>query len=118
MGSDEAFCLKWNDFQSGVSGSLGSLLQAGDLLDGKISTHNPSNNECFTVTLQCGREGLQCHRLVLSACSDWFRSVFRALPTPTLNPVIVMWETAAQEMKLLLDFMYNGSHTDNYNCQN
>lgn len=93
MGSDEAFCLKWNDFQGSISSSLGSLRTTSDLLD---------------VTLQCGVESLQCHRLVLSACSDWFKTVFRALPPVTQHPVIVMWEATARDMALLLDFMYNG----------
>jgi len=93
MGSDEAFCLKWNDFQGSISSSLGSLRTTSDLLD---------------VTVQCGKESLQCHRLVLSACSDWFKAVFRALPAVTQHPVIVLWEATARDMALLLDFMYNG----------
>jgi len=93
MGSDEAFCLKWNDFQGSISSSLSSLRNASDLLD---------------VSLQCGTESLRCHRLVLSACSDWFKTVFRALPVTTQNPVIVLWEATARDMALLLDFMYYG----------
>ena len=58
--------------------------------------------------MQCGKESLQCHRLVLSACSDWFKAVFRALPAVTQHPVIVLWEATARDMALLLDFMYNG----------
>jgi len=85
--------LKWNDFQGSISSSLGSLRTTSDLLD---------------VTLQCGTESLQCHRLVLSACSDWFKTVFRALPAVTQHPVIVLWEATARDMALLLDFMYNG----------
>jgi len=85
--------LKWNDFQGSISSSLGSLRTTSDLLD---------------VTLQCGTESLQCHRLVLSACSDWFKTVFRALPAITQHPVIVLWEATARDMALLLDFMYNG----------
>jgi hypothetical protein len=80
-------------FQGSISSSLGSLRTTSDLLD---------------VTLQCGVESLQCHRLVLSACSDWFKTVFRALPAVTQHPVIVMWEATARDMALLLDFMYNG----------
>jgi len=85
--------LKWNDFQGSISSSLGALRTTSDLLD---------------VTVQCGVESLQCHRLVLSACSDWFKAVFRALPAITQNPVIVLWEATARDMALLLDFMYNG----------
>lgn len=47
-------------------------------------------------------------RFVLAACSTWFRQIFKTLNTSNKHPVIVMWETAARDMSLLLDFMYNG----------
>ena len=99
MGStDEAFCLKWNDFSESFSSSLGSQLHCRDLQD---------------VTLQCGSQALQCHRLVLATCSEWFSGVFRALsqsqgPQAGKHPVIVMWDASARDMALVLDFMYNG----------
>ena len=100
MGGEEAFCLKWNDFQESISSALGSLLQCTELQD---------------VTLQCGpltSDSLQAHRLVLAACSDWFSNIFKSVHTTTLSPskhpVIVLWDTAVQDMRLLLDFMYNG----------
>lgn len=95
MGSDEAFCLKWNDFQGSISASLGSLQQ-----------------ELQDVTLQCGpqsSDSIHCHRLVLAACSDWFRNIFKSLTSSvTRHPVIVLWDAAARDMSLLLDFMYHG----------
>jgi len=91
--SEEAFCLQWNDFKESISSSLGELYHCSDLQD---------------VTLQCGQESLQCHRFVLAACSTWFRQIFKTLNTSNRHPVIVMWETAARDMSLLLDFMYNG----------
>ena len=96
--SEEAFCLKWNDFQASISSSLGGLLHCRDLQD---------------VTLQCGDQSLQCHRLVLAACSDWFRQIFSTLGASaqlaaTRHPVIVVWDAAARDMALLLDFMYHG----------
>ena len=97
--SEEAFCLKWNDFQESISSALGSLLDCSELQD---------------VTLQCGpltSDSLQAHRLVLAACSDWFSNIFKSVHTtisPSKHPVIVLWDTAVQDMRLLLDFMYNG----------
>jgi len=96
--SEEAFCLKWNDFQASISSSLGGLLHCRDLQD---------------VTLQCGDQSLQCHRLVLAACSDWFRQIFSTLGASAQlaaarHPVIVVWDAAARDMALLLDFMYHG----------
>ena len=94
--TEEAFCLKWNDFSESFSTSLGSQLHCKDLQD---------------VTLQCGDQALQAHRLVLATCSDWFSTVFRALssgPQAVRHPVLVMWDASARDMGLLLDFMYNG----------
>ena len=100
MGGEEAFCLKWNDFQESISSALGPLLACRELQD---------------VTLQCGpltSDSLQCHRLVLAACSEWFSNIFKSVHTtnisPSKHPVIVLWDTAVQDMRLLLDFMYNG----------
>ena len=92
--SEETFSLKWNDFQESISSSLGDLLHCADLQD---------------VSLQCGHQTLQCHRLVLAACSDWFRQIFKTLSSSnTRHPVIVLWDAAARDMSLLLEFMYNG----------
>ena len=86
--------MKWNDFQESISSSLGDLLHCADLQD---------------VSLQCGHQTLQCHRLVLAACSDWFRQIFKTLSSSnTRHPVIVLWDAAARDMSLLLEFMYNG----------
>lgn len=97
MGStEEAFCLKWNDFSESFSSSLGSQLHCRDLQD---------------VTLQCGSQALQCHRLVLATCSQWFSDVFKSLSAGShsvRHPVIVLWDAAPTDMALLLDFMYNG----------
>ena len=100
MSGEEAFCLKWNDFQESISSALGPLLDCRELQD---------------VTLQCGpltSDTLQCHRLVLAACSDWFSNIFKSVHTSNIStikhPVIVLWDTAVKDMKLLLDFMYNG----------
>jgi len=67
-----------------------------------------SDSDLLDVTVQCGSTPLQAHRLILSACSAWFREVFRALPSAIQNPVIVLWEATATDMRLLFDFMYNG----------
>ena len=96
-GEEDRFCLKWNDFQESISSALGPLLS--------------SSPELCDVTLQCGpltSDSLQCHRLVLAACSHWFSNIFKTVHTSNRHPVIVLWDTAVQDMRLLLDFMYHG----------
>jgi len=94
MGSDEAFCLKWNDFPGSITSSLGSLR----------SPLSPLQD----VTLQCGGESVQAHRLVLALCSEWFRTVLESLPASAQHPVLVLWDASPADMSLLCDFMYFG----------
>lgn len=94
MGSDDAFCLKWNDFQGSITSSLGSLRSPMSSLQ--------------DVTLQCGGESVKAHRLVLALCSEWFRTVLESLPPSTPHPVLVLWDASPADMGLLCDFMYHG----------
>ena len=64
MGETQQYCLKWNNYQTSLSSSFKDLLA----------------NEAFVdCTLTCGEAGagrtLQAHRVVLSACSPYFRQV-------------------------------------------
>ena len=47
---------------------------------------------------------------MLAACSDWFSNIFKSVHSSSSNkhPVIVLWDIAVQDMRLLLDFMYQG----------
>ena len=54
MGSEEAFCLKWNDVQGSITSTLGSLRAPLSPLQ--------------DVTIECGGESLPAHRLVLALC--------------------------------------------------
>merc|ERR1719508_207589 len=69
-----------------------SLLQDSSLLD---------------ISIQCGPELVRSHKLVLSACSPWFREVFCNMPANP-SPLVVLWETKMADMKNILSFMYNG----------
>jgi hypothetical protein len=60
----------------------------------------------FDVTLAIDGRQLRAHKLILSACSYFFRRLLRANPAP--NPVIVLWDISFEDMLNLLDFMYNG----------
>ena len=62
MGSSEKFCLRWNDFESNISGAFRDLREDEDFFD---------------VTLACDDEQLQAHKVILSACSPFFCTVLR-----------------------------------------
>ncbi len=49
---------------------------------------------------------ISAHKLILSACSDFFRHLLRRNPAP--NPIIVLWDMGAEDIRKILRFMYNG----------
>ncbi len=61
-GGGEHYCLKWNNYQTNIVQALGNLKLDGDFVD---------------VTLSCEGRHIKAHKVVLSACSDYFRDVFR-----------------------------------------
>ncbi len=99
MGSSENFCLRWNDFESNVSGAFRELRSESDFFD---------------VTLACdnsqGRT-LQAHKVILSACSSFFKQMLRnaAMAAPGHpNPLLYLRGVRLSDLEAVLDFMYHG----------
>ena len=62
---NEDFCLRWNDFESQTVSAFRNLRNDQDFCDVRLAvTDNP--------------EPLKAHRVVLAACSPYFRAMFRA----------------------------------------
>jgi hypothetical protein len=96
--STDNFCLRWNDFAENVSGAFKELRAESDFFD---------------VTLACSDSGartLQAHKVILSACSNFFKSTFRqqmnAHKHP--NPYIYLRGVSYSDLVSILDFIYNG----------
>ena len=88
----EKFCLKWNDFETNVSKSFSILRNEEYLHD---------------VTLVCDDNSqISAHRLVLSACSEYFKTIFRNNCHP--NPLICLEGVSSLELRNILDYMYIG----------
>jgi len=96
--STDNFCLRWNDFAENVSGAFKELR---------------AENDFFDVTLACSDSGartLQAHKVILSACSNFFKTTFRqqmnAHKHP--NPYIYLRGVSYSDLVSILDFIYNG----------
>ena len=88
----EKFSLKWNDFQANVTKSFGILRGERNLFD---------------VTLVSdSEEQIPAHRLVLSACSDFFKNIFTKVDNQ--NPLIDLAGVSSRDIKMILDYMYHG----------
>ena len=84
-------CLKWNSFHSSLTSGFESLWEENALVD---------------VTLASDGRCIQAHKLILSACSPFFREVFKA--NPCKHPVIILQDTHFSELESLLCFLYKG----------
>lgn len=62
--------------------------------------------ELADVTLSCEGHCLLAHKLVLSACSPYFRGVFKE--NPCQHPIIILKNVLAKDITRLLAFMYQG----------
>mgnify|MGYP001413500404 CR=1 FL=1 len=92
------FCLRWNDFAENVSGAFKDLRAESDFFD---------------VTLACSDSGartLQAHKVILSACSNFFKTTFRQQMNANKhpNPYIYLRGVTYNDLASILDFIYNG----------
>ena len=91
MSSSEKFCLKWNDFEANISGGLRELRDDKDFFD---------------VTLACDDDQISAHKVILSACSPFFRNVLRR--NPHQHPLLYMKGVRYTDLQSVLNFMYHG----------
>eukprot|EP00092_Neocalanus_flemingeri_P016564 GFUD01017924.1.p1 GENE.GFUD01017924.1~~GFUD01017924.1.p1 ORF type:complete len:343 (-),score=95.37 GFUD01017924.1:34-1062(-) len=91
MGSTEKFCLRWNDFESNISGAFRELREDKDFFD---------------VTLACDDDQLQAHKLILSACSPFFRTILRR--NKHEHPLLYLKGVKYADFVSVLNFMYHG----------
>ena len=71
--ASEKFCLKWNDFENNISVAFRDLRDEKDFFD---------------ITLACEDSQIQAHKVILSACSPFFRNVLRN--NPHQHPLIYL----------------------------
>ena len=86
--TDENLCLKWNDFQDLLKTSVGELRDDTNFTD---------------VTLVCEDESVTAHKVILSACSPFFKSLLKSHPHP--QPLVYMRGIKATNMVAIADFI-------------
>ena len=88
----EKFSLKWNDFHSNVSSSFSALRNEDYLHDVTLVTDDDHH--------------VSAHKLVLSACSDYFKSIFKK--SKHANPLLCLDGINSKDVSNVLDYVYNG----------
>jgi len=91
MANTEKFCLRWNDFETNISLAFRELREEKDFFD---------------VTLACDDSQIQAHKVILSACSPFFRNVLRR--NPHQHPLLYLKGVKYKELLSVLNFMYMG----------
>jgi len=89
--SSEKFCLRWNDFEANISGAFRELRDDKDFFD---------------VTIACEDEQMQAHKVILSACSPFFRNILRR--NHHEHPLLYLKGVKYTDLQSVLNFMYHG----------
>jgi len=91
MSSTEKFCLRWNDFESNISKAFSEIRE---------------DKEFFDVTLACDDDQVPAHKVILSACSPFFRGVLRR--NKHEHPLLYLKGVKYSDLLAVLNFMYHG----------
>lgn len=83
------FSLRWNNYSQHIHNAFDLLRSENDLVD---------------VTLWCEGRKLRAHKILLSACSTYFRDVFK--DNPCKHPVIIFKNVKFDDLLAIIQFMY------------
>ncbi|KAL7636261.1 UNVERIFIED_CONTAM: hypothetical protein RMT77_013020 [Armadillidium vulgare] len=85
------YCLRWNNHQPNLVTVFSELLNAETLVD---------------VTLATDGHFIHAHKLVLSACSVYFKDLFGS--NPCKHPIVFLKDIKIEDLKTVIDFIYRG----------
>ncbi|CAB0044776.1 unnamed protein product [Trichogramma brassicae] len=91
MGTSQQFSLRWNNYLKHITSAFDTLRCDEDLVD---------------VTLSCEGKRIRAHKMLLSACSTYFRDLFKE--NPCQHPVIIFRNVKFDDLAALVDFIYQG----------
>jgi len=89
--TNEKFCLRWNDFENNISNAFKELRDDKDFFD---------------ITLACDDDQMQAHKVILSACSPFFRNILRR--NHHQHPLLYLKGVKYTDLQSVLNFMYHG----------
>ncbi|XP_054166976.1 protein tramtrack, beta isoform-like [Oppia nitens] len=87
----QQYCLKWNNHTNNMVKVFNQLLDDQDFCD---------------VTLAVDGTFLKAHKLVLSACSSYFKDLF--VSNPCKHPIVILKDIRLDDLKAIINFMYCG----------
>ncbi|GLH00388.1 Protein tramtrack, beta isoform [Gryllus bimaculatus] len=87
----QQYCLRWKYHHNNLQVMFSQLLERESFCD---------------VTLACEGKTLRAHKVVLSACSTYFDSIFSQYEEK--NPIVILKDVKFTDIKALVEFMYRG----------
>jgi len=88
---NQKFCLTWKDYNSHFCKEFGEFRRHEDFFD---------------VTLACEENSVTAHKIVLSAASEFFKTILRKHKHE--HPLIYLTEVKFRDLQSILDFVYTG----------
>ncbi|XP_040155873.1 modifier of mdg4-like [Anopheles arabiensis] len=93
MSPQPSLHLRWNNYKAFVTGALDSFHQ--------------QDNKMLDITLFCEGRKIRAHKLLLAACSAYFKELFELVPLQH-NHIIICSNISHDVMMSLVQFMYLG----------
>ena len=90
--TEEKFYLKWNEFELNISNTFSRLRNQSSLFDVTLVSND--------------HKQIQAHKLVLSACSEFFSEIFKR--NTHHNPLLYLGNVGGDDLNLVLDYIYQG----------
>lgn len=87
----QQYCLRWKYHHSNLQVMFAQLLERESFCD---------------VTLACEGRTLRAHKIMLSACSTYFDSIFSKHEEK--DPIVILKDVKFDDIKALVEFMYKG----------
>merc|ERR1712227_582911 len=92
MDTHEVFSLRWNDYNKNINQTYQRLLQSKNFAD---------------VTLVCSDgKRIEAHKVILSGSGSFFSDILTNSDHP--HPLIYMKGVSVNDLKSIIDFIYNG----------
>ncbi|XP_071537204.1 uncharacterized protein [Panulirus ornatus] len=89
--NQDQFLLKWNNHQNNFV---------------EVFSYLRTQDAFVDVTLACDGKSFSAHRVVLSACSPYFQTLFQT--NPCKHPIVFLKDVKGQELEALIEFIYKG----------
>ena len=96
----EGFRVRGNEFDRNILGSIRRLRDNDEFVDVSLVTSDDGN----------GSEVLSCHKVVLAACSNFFKKIFRHQSMASVHPnsCVFLRGISYEDLAAILEFVYQG----------